>query len=223
MLPLRDDVAAPSVPWTVVALLVGQLAVFVALLAAFESPEEATLAFERWGLVPRRWLRALAGPPAAVWLTPLTAMFLHGGWLHLLGNALYLWIFGRALEDLLGFRRFALLYFVSGLAAAVLHVAAAPSSWVPAIGASGAVSGVLGAYAVSYPTGRLRLLWPAARVPAIVFLLAWFGFQVASGLTSWGREGGGIAWWAHVGGFCAGVALARPMWLRAPRRARLRI
>jgi len=206
----------------VIALLGVQACALVWLLVAVR-PDEAALLVERWGLVPRSFLRALAGAPDRLWLTPLSAMFLHGGLLHLLGNALYLWIFGRVLEDLLGSRRLLLLFVSSGLAAAVLHLAASPGSWVPAIGSSGAVSGLLGAYAVSYPSARLRLLWPAARVPAIGFLLVWIALQVVSGVSSWGQGGGGIAWWAHVGGFCAGAALARPMWLRAPRRSRVRV
>lgn len=222
MLPLRDDVTARNAPLVVIALIALQAAAF-ALLVVVPAPEEATAFVERWGLVPRVFRRALAGAPDAVWLTPLTAVFLHGGLLHLLGNALYLWIFGRALEDRLGPGRLLLLFLVSGLAAGLVHVAAAPQSWVPAIGSSGAVSGLLGAYAVSYPGGRLRLAWPPVWVPAIVFLLVWIAFQLASGVSSWGSDGGGIAWWAHVGGFCAGAALARPMWLRPPRGGRVRI
>jgi len=222
VLPLRDDVAARSAPLVVISLIAVLAAAFAGLLT-ISAPEEAAALVERWGLVPRAFRRALVGAPDALWLTPLTAIFLHGGWLHLLGNALYLWIFGRALEDLLGRGRLLLLFLVSGLVAGLVHVAASPQSWVPAIGASGAVSGLLGAYAVSYPGGRLRLLWPPVRVPAIVFLLAWIAFQLVSGVSSWGSDGGGIAWWAHVGGFCAGAALARPMWLRPPRRGRVGI
>ena len=102
-------------------------------------------------------------------------------------------------------------------------MASDPSSYVPALGASGAISGLLGAYAVSYPTGRLRLLWPPVRIPAFLFLALWIAIQVFSGVESYGRGGGGVAWWAHVGGFLAGVALARSMWVRKPARSRLRI
>lgn len=221
MLPLRDDVPGRRAPLVVVTLLVANAVVFAFMLGL--DPEAAARAFEAWGLVPRAFLRALAGEPQRAWLTPLSAMFLHGDVLHLAGNGLYLWIFGRPVEDLLGRPRFALFYAVCGLVAALVHVASAPRSFVPAIGASGAVSGLLGAYAVSYPLGRLRLLWPPLRVPAIAFLLAWIALQLASGLSTWGRASGGVAWWAHIGGFVAGAALARAMWVRPPTRSRLRI
>jgi len=221
MLPVRDDVRGRSAPVAVVALLAANALVFAAVFGA--GGEAASFAFERWGLVPRDWLRALGGGPGAAWLTPFSAMFLHGGLLHLAGNALYLWIFGRAVEDLLGAPRFLLFYAVCGGVAALVHVAAEPRSFVPAVGASGAISGLLGAYAVSYPLGRLRLLWPPVRVPAIAFGVVWIALQVASGLASAGRTGGGVAWWAHVGGFASGVFLARSMWVRLPTRSRLRI
>lgn len=221
MLPVRDDVRGRSAPVAVAGLLAANALVFVAVFGA--GGEAASLVFERWGLVPRDWLRALGGEPGLAWLAPLSAMFLHGGLLHLAGNALYLWIFGRAVEDLLGTPRFLLFYAVCGGVAALAHVAAEPRSFVPAVGASGAISGLLGAYAVSYPLGRLRLLWPPVRVPAVAFGLAWIALQVASGLSSAGRAGRGVAWWAHVGGFAAGAVLARSMWVRLPTRSRLRI
>lgn len=221
MLPVRDDVPGRSAPVAVAALVAANAVVFGTV--ALAGPEQASRVVEGWGLVPREWLHALGGAPRGAWLTPLTAMFLHGSALHLAGNALYLWIFGRAVEDLLGAPRLLLFYIACGLAAALVHVAADPRSFVPAVGASGAVSGLLGAYAVSYPLGRLRLLWPPVRVPAIVFLFPWIALQVASGLSTWGRAGGGVAWWAHVGGFAAGTVLARSMWVRPPTRSRLRI
>ena len=218
MLPLQGDVAARSAPLAVGALIVANALVFAT--GAWRDPVETVEWIERWGLVPRLFVAALDGAPSLAWLTPLTAMFLHGGLLHLAGNALYLWIFGRPIEDLLGARRFAIFYAACGLAAALVHVAAAPSSYLPTIGASGAVSGLLGAYAVSYPTGRLRLLWPPVRVPAIAFLFLWIAIQIASGVSSWGGTGGGVAWWAHVGGFVAGAGLARSLWVRRPTKSR---
>jgi membrane associated rhomboid family serine protease len=149
-------------------------------------------------------------------------MFLHAGLLHLAGNLLYLWIFGAAVEEVLGHGRFALLYAVCGLAAAAVQVASDPSSFAPTVGASGAVSGVLGAYAVTHPTRPLQLLWPPLRVPAALFFAAWVGLQVLSGLGAVRGGGGGVAWWAHVGGFAAGAALGRAMWVRKPPAARLR-
>jgi membrane associated rhomboid family serine protease len=224
MIPLRDDVRTRSAPIAVIALGVANVAVF--LLALRLTPGDAAEILQEWSLVPREFLRGAARPestPHFVWLTPLTSMFLHGSLLHLAGNLLYLWIFGSRVEDLLGHARFLVFYFACGLAAAVIHVAADPSSYVPAVGASGAISGLLGAYAVSYPTGRLRLAWPRVRIPAILFLGLWIAIQVLSGVGSYGRGGAGVAWWAHVGGFVAGAALARSMWVRKPTRSRLRI
>jgi membrane associated rhomboid family serine protease len=216
--------AARALPLAVLALALANAAAFACELSLYAREGESALGelFETWGLVPRELLRG-AGGPARVWLTPLTAMFLHGGWLHLAGNLLYLWIFGSAVEEVLGHARFAVLYAVCGIAAAAVQVASDPSAFAPTVGASGAVSGVLGAFAVTHPTRRLALLWPPLRVPAALFFLAWVALQVVSGLGA-GQDGGGsgIAWWAHVGGFAAGAALGRAMWVRKPTSARLR-
>ena len=221
MLPLRDDVVGRSRPFAVAALLAANAIVFAVCVS--QDPAEAAAWLDRWGLVPRIFLASLDGAPQIAWVTPFTSIFLHGGLFHLAGNALYLWIFGRTIEDLLGWQRFLVFYVACGLAAGLVHVASSPTSFLPTIGASGAISGLLGAYAVSYPTGRLRLMWPAVRVPAIGFLFLWIALQVMSGVASWGETGGGVAWWAHVGGFVAGVGLARSMWVRRPTRSRHRI
>ena len=220
-------VTTRRLPLVVAALVLANAAVFACELTIYARQGESALGelFETFGLVPRELLRGAArggAPPARLWLTPLTAMFLHGGLLHLVGNLLYLWIFGAAVEQVLGHARFAWLYAVCGIAAAAVQVASDPHSFAPTVGASGAVSGVLGAYAVSYPTRRLRLLWPPLRVPAAVFFLAWIGLQVLSGLGAGRGSAGGIAWWAHVGGFLAGAALGRSMWVRKPTSAQLR-
>lgn len=220
MLPLRDDVASRSIPKGVSALIAVQVLVFLGLASQGAEVGEW---LERWGLVPRLFLRSLGGPPERAWLTPITSMFLHAGLVHLAGNALFLWVFGRRIEDLLGSLRFALFYAVCGLCAALVHVAASPSSYIPAVGASGAISGLLGAYAIAYPTGRLRLLWPPVRVPAFLFLGVWIAIQLAAGLGTASGAGEGVAWWAHVGGFACGAALGRSMRVRDPRRSRLRI
>ena len=173
-----------------------------------------------WGLVPREFLREIADPGATrqvVWFTPISSMFIHGGLIHLASNLLYLWVFGAELEDWLGDRRFLAFYLACGLAASGLQIASNPDSYVATIGASGAVSGLLGAYVVSYPHRRLRLRWPPVRVPAIFFLLAWIVIQVLSGIDYQSAEEGGAAWWAHTGGFLAGIALARSMRACFPR------
>lgn len=152
-------------------------------------------------------------------LTPVTSMFLHGGWGHILGNALFLWVFGNNVEDSMGKLRFLVFYLVCGLAAAAAHVLLDPASPVPTVGASGAISGVLGAYLVLYPRVRVRMLIfivffvTIMRFPAWAVLLWWFAWQVISGLPQLlavdPEVSGGVAVWAHVGGFVAGVVLVK--------------
>jgi membrane associated rhomboid family serine protease len=230
MLPLRDDVPGRSAPLVVACLILANLLVFLLELSLVLTEGEGIGALaeftDTWGLVPREFLRGASGPRPTgqiVWLTPIAAMFIHGGLLHLAGNLIYLWIFGRRIEDLLGHGRFFIFYLACGLAAAAAQVASNPDSYAPIVGASGAVSGLLGGYAVSYPLGRLRLLWPPVRVPAALFLVLWIGIQVLSGLEASDAAPSGVAWWAHVGGFAAGIALVRAMRVRSPIRSRLRI
>jgi membrane associated rhomboid family serine protease len=148
-------------------------------------------------------------------ITPVLAMFLHGGWLHLIGNMLYLWVFGANVEDSMGRGRFLVFYLLCGLLAAVAHVASDPASPVPMVGASGAISGVLGAYLVLYPNVNVRMFVFVfiVRIRAWVVLLYWFALQALSGLSQVNqlRPGvsSGVAVWAHVGGFVAGVLLVR--------------
>jgi membrane associated rhomboid family serine protease len=235
MIPVRDDVPTRNRPVLTVALIAANVAAFAFEVSQAGGREESAAlrrSIETWGLVPRDFVRgALGGGSVAaqVWLTPVTSMFLHGGALHLGGNMLYLWIFGNNVEDLLGRARFAAFYLICGLAAAAAHLAVQPDATVPVIGASGAVSGVLGAYAVSYPRARVRTLVPigffltTVYVPALFFLVIWFGLQVLSGALQAPAGGAGVAWWAHVGGFLAGVALARPMRVHPPVRTRIAI
>ncbi len=165
--------------------------------------------------------------PKPIFLTLFTSMFLHGSILHLGGNMLYLWIFGNNIEDILGPVKFILFYFVCGLAAHAFHIASDPSSIIPTVGASGAIAGTLGAYLIAYPRARiltLMFLFIFIRltvVPAFVIIIFWFVIQLVSGLTSLGGMGsGGVAWFAHIGGFLAGIALIYAMaggtiqWLR---------
>ncbi len=229
MIPLRDTQRSRTLPLVTVGLLALDLLVFVEQLRAGPLAERLVLAY---GLVPARLVHwsELGGPsgalPGLVRLLPLlTSLFLHGGWLHLLGNLLYLWVFGGNVEDRLGHARFLLFYLACGVVAGLTQVAMDPSSPVPTVGASGAIAGVLGAYLVSYPKARVLTFVPIfflpwlVEVPAFVFLVLWFATQVLMGLAPFGRElTGGVAWWAHVGGFVAGallVNLGRP-----PRRRR---
>lgn len=150
------------------------------------------------------------------WLTPVLSIFLHGSWGHILGNSLYLWVFGNNVEDSMGRGRFVAFYLLTGVVAAMAHLAIDPASPVPTVGASGAISGIMGAYLVLYPRVRVRTFIPPfflLHFPAWAVLILWFGSQVVSGLPDLSplrREiSGGVAVWAHVGGFVAGVLLAR--------------
>jgi membrane associated rhomboid family serine protease len=175
----------------------------------------------------REHLCVLSAGPA--WYTLVTSMFLHGGWLHLIGNMWFLWIFGNNVEDSMGHVRFVVFYLVCGLAAAVLQLLSQPDSALPMVGASGAISGVMGGYIVLYPRVRVHMLvvlgFYVTRivVPAAFMLGYWFLLQLVGGAMVLGREGGGVAFWAHVGGFVAGAALVllfrqRSLVARHPRR-----
>lgn len=224
MIPLRDDVRIRDTPIAVALLIAANVAAFLFVLS-LDAGDAASL-FDRWALVPREFLRGAVQPAVTqqmTWLTPVSSMFLHASLLHLAGNMLTLWIFGSVVEDLLGRMRFLVFYLACGLVAAAIQIASDPAAYVATVGASGAISGLLGAYAVSYPSARLRLAMPPLRVPALLFLTLWIAIQVVSGLQTRGDTAVGIAWWAHVGGFLAGAFLVRSMWVRKPTRSRLRI
>ena len=219
MIPLRDSVPARKPPVVMWGILATCLLVFLYELGLTE-PEVAWL-FRTFGVVPARLLG-----PEPPYFTLVTSLFLHGGWVHLLGNMLYLWIFGNNVEDAMGHGRFAVFYLLCGFAAAAVQVAFQPDSPVPMVGASGAIAGVLGAYLVLFPHARILALVPLGfftqltEVPAVLFLPLWFLLQLLYGLASLGVQtqlGGGVAFWAHVGGFVAGVLLVR---LFVPRRRR---
>jgi membrane associated rhomboid family serine protease len=143
-------------------------------------------------------------------LTLITSMFLHGGWMHLLGNMLYLWIFGNNIEDVMGHAKFVVFYVLSGILAALSHALTDPSSPIPMVGASGAISAVLGAYLLLFPRAHILVLLPGigmTRVPAGIVLGMWFVTQLISGGMSVGATGGGVAFFAHIGGFVVGMAL----------------
>jgi len=213
MIPLRDENPSRSTPVVTRLLIVANVLAFGYQL----SLGRQVVAFLiDWGMVPVRLTVGLEqGGEALVeaGLPLLTSMFLHGGVLHLLGNMWYLWIFGDNVEDRIGKLGFLVFYLVAGVAAGLIHVAFNPASEVPAVGASGAIAGVLGAYLVAFPRARvimllpLGLLWQLVAWPAVFALGLWFVFQFFSGAFSLfvaGRGGGGIAWWAHIGGFAFG-------------------
>jgi membrane associated rhomboid family serine protease len=230
VIPIRDTLRSRGTPVMVWLLILANLAAFAYELHCSERELERVL--YEFGMVPAELLDPRAHFSLAWggggWLTLITNQFLHAGWLHLVANLWTLWIFGDNVEDRLGSFRFLAFYLLSGIAASALHLYFNADSTVPAIGASGAIAGVMGAYFVLFPTARIVTLVPVFvlplffEVPAFVFLLFWFATQFFSGALSLGAAGagGGIAWWAHVGGFLAGIVLLGL--LRPRERARTR-
>lgn len=211
MIPLQDTVRSRSLPLVNWALIAANILIFFLMVSAGRGAERLTALL---GVVPAR---LLSGDDPLGWLTLVTSMFLHGGWAHLFSNVLALYIFGDNVEDRLGSGRYLLLYGLSGLAAGLVHIAFNPTSTIPAIGASGAISGVLAAYFLFFPTARVITLvplffWPwFVEIPAVVYLGFWFMSQLLNGVLSiavGAQALGGVAWWAHVGGFAAGLVLA---------------
>ena len=207
MIPLRDDIPSPAFPFVTYFLIAANVAAFVYELELGSGLESFV---QEFGFVPRRFLAAQ--DPLERWLPVATSMFLHGGILHVAGNMLYLHIFGEGVEGRLGPARFLLFYLLCGVAAAALQLAMFPNSTVPMVGASGAIAGVTGAYFIFFPFARIVTLVPIfvsvryVRVPAIAFLLLWFVLQLVYGAaTLEGAGAGGVAWWAHVGGFLGGM------------------
>ncbi len=215
MIPLRDDNPTTLTPVLTIGLITACILVFLYQATLPPGQDEAFVL--HYGAVPSIVLgQAPAESTAAgfpVTLTLLTSMFLHGGWMHLIGNMLYLWIFGNNIEDAMGHARFLIFYVVCGVVAALSHALTDLHSTVPMVGASGAISGVLGAYLLLYPRAQVLVLVPMGvmtrtmHVPAAIVLGFWFVLQLLSGGASLGQGGGGIAWFAHVGGFLAGMAL----------------
>jgi membrane associated rhomboid family serine protease len=215
MFPLRDDNPSLTVPVVTRGLIALNVAIF--LYEIVLGPDLGRL-IQSFALVPLRLTLAVGhgpGPTIRPALTLVSSMFLHGGWLHLLGNMWYLWIFGDNVEDRLGHARFLLFYLAAGVIAGILHTAINADSRVPTLGASGAIAGVLGAYAAVYPRARVMTLLPlfpffqVIALPALLVLGMWFLFQFASIALSMGNAGGGVAFWAHVGGFAFGFVTLR--------------
>lgn len=205
MIPLRDSIRPLRYPYVNILLIFINIALFV--YQSSLGNEKLAELFFRFGVIPHNYF-ALQGYS----ILPLfTSIFLHGGWLHLLGNMLYLWVFGDNVEDLMGHRSYLLFYLLAGLAANLTHIGANLQSAVPTIGASGAVAGVLGAYFVLFPRARVLTLIPlgffltTARLPAVLFLFLWFFLQLFNVYIAAASSAQMVAWWAHIGGFLAGV------------------
>jgi membrane associated rhomboid family serine protease len=234
MIPVSDENPTLHTPVVTIGLLVLMGAAFVLAEGAGFDMRRLAIAVCDYGLVPGELThRARLGTGVPIggglacvvdnssinWLTPLTSMFLHGGWAHLLGNALFFWVFGDNIEDSMGSGRFLVFYLICGLVAAGAHVLTNPASPVPTVGASGAISGVLGAYLVLYPRARVNMLFififfiRIFPIPAWAVLMYWFVSQIllVPELSSTRAEvvSGGVAVWAHIGGFVAGMALIK--------------
>ena len=209
MIPLRSTERVYSRTLVTVSLIAINVLIF--LYQATLNPDELNTFVTQWGIVPDQMR-------GAGLVTLFTSMFLHGGWMHLIGNMLFLWVFGRNVEDLIGGPSFLAFYVLAGIAAGIVQVMVNAYSRVPTIGASGAIAGVMGAYLIKFPRSRIVTLiiivffFTTAEIPAAFILLYWFAIQFFSGfgsLASTNYSGGGIAYFAHIGGFLIGMALIR--------------
>jgi membrane associated rhomboid family serine protease len=209
MIPLRSTERIYSTAVVTASLIAVNILIF--LYQATLNPYELNTFVTQWGIVPDQ-MRGMG------LVTLVTSMFLHGGWLHVLGNMLFLWVFGRNVEDLIGGPRFLAFYVLGGIAAGVVHVIVNSHSVQPTIGASGAIAAVMGAYLIKFPRSKIVTLIfifffvTTAEIPAAFILLYWFAIQFISGvgsLASTDYTGGGVAWFAHIGGFLVGMLLIR--------------
>ncbi len=232
MIPIHDDNPTEITPYVTIGLIAACVLVFLWQLSLGDAVQQAVYAF---GVVPAVLFDLAELPPQLAvvppWTTIFTSMFMHGGWMHLLGNMLYLWIFGNNVEDAMGHARFIVFYLLCGVAAVFAQALPDPDSTIPMIGASGAISGVLGAYLLLYPHARVIVVIPIGfymhpmAMPAGWVLVFWFVFQAIGSLAAAGQEGGGVAFGAHIGGFIAGMLLIpffkyRHVKLFAPARPR---
>ena len=226
MIPLRDTIPSDRFPAVTVTLIC--INAFIFLVGINLDTRSLEQVFQHWGIVPLRFTHPRL---SANYLTLLTSMFLHGGWMHVAGNMWSLWIFGDNVEDRMGRVGFLCFYLLSGLAAGIGHILTNPASPVPTVGASGAIAGVMGAYLLLFPHARVATLIPifffiqVAHLPAVLFLGFWFLSQVFSGaisLASSDPNAGGVAWWAHIGGFVIGALWALVLRRRTPIRQRQR-
>jgi len=209
--PIRDHNPSRRTPIVTYVLIAANVLIFLSYVSFLSEPYAIAQVFYRWGLVPVVWTDA----PHTI----LTSMFLHGGWMHLLGNMLFLWVFGDNMEDEMGHGGFLAFYIAGGIGAAALQIAADPWSEIPMVGASGAIAAVLGGYLLLFPKARVDVLFffiiiiRIIPIPAALVLGIWFAIQVFSGL-SVNPATGGVAYWAHAGGFVAGFVLTLPLWIR---------
>lgn len=214
MIPLKDSTRSSTFPIINITIIVINVLAFFYELSL--GPQQEAL-FQNYAFIPAKFFQLINTNPGNVFgiVAPIfTSLFLHGGWMHIIGNMWFLWIFGDNVEDSMGHGRYLLFYLVVGVGASIVHALFNPESMLPTIGASGAISGVMGAYMVMYPRGRVLTLIPiffffTVNIPAFVFILIWIALQVFQGLVSLGVSAnvGGVAFWAHIGGFFIGILL----------------
>lgn len=214
MFPIRDHNPSDRTPIVTYGLIAMNVVIFLSYYPGLaNSPVQLAGFYDEWGLVPAQLLRDGEALPL------LTSMFLHGGWMHIIGNMLFLWIFGDNLEDLLGHFGFLIFYLASGAAAGLGQILSDPNSTVPMVGASGAIAGVMGGYLLMFPRARIDVLVIIVviikifTIPAWLMLGLWFALQLFNGIAI-DATGGGVAYWAHAGGFVAGVLFMLPVWFR---------
>lgn len=213
MFPIRDHNPSGRTPYVVFALIAANVVIFLGYASMLNDFDAINRFFLDWALLPARLTEGSGHS------TLISSMFLHGGFWHLAGNMLFLWVFGDNLEDEMGHLPFLLFYLACGVGAGLIHVIAAPYSTVPTVGASGAIAGVMGGYLLLFPRARVDILlilvvyFRIFPVPAYVMLGVWFAMQFLGSVTT-DPDMGGIAYWAHTGGFAVGLALTLPMWLR---------
>lgn len=213
MFPLRDHNPSGRTPYVVYLLMAANILAFLLYYDLDSDPRALMQFYQTYAIIPAEITRGQDH------LTLLTSVFIHGGLMHLGGNMLFLWIFGDNLEDEMGHLPFLLFYLASGIGAGLIHVWAAPFSQVPTIGASGAIAGVMGGYLLLFPRARVDILiiliifFRIITVPAALMLGLWLALQIFGGLGS-DPDQGGVAYWAHAGGFAVGLVLCLPLWLR---------
>ena len=213
MFPIRDHNPSGRTPYVTYALMAVNIVVFVLYWPLFDDPRALNEFFYEWAMVP------VLVTQEGTYQTVMTSMFMHGGVMHLAGNMLFLWIFGDNLEDEMGHVGYLLFYLASGIGAALAHVFAAPYSPVPTVGASGAIAGVMGGYLLLFPKARVDILIilfffiRIITIPAWIMLALWFAFQIFGGAGADAMQGG-VAYWAHAGGFVIGAILTVPVFLR---------
>ncbi|MEP4198863.1 MAG: rhomboid family intramembrane serine protease [Aliishimia sp.] len=213
MLPIRDHNPSGRVPYVTYALLALNILIFLGYFVLLTDNAAINRFYYDWAMIPARVSSGEA------YYTVITSTFLHGGWMHLAGNMLFLWIYGDNMEDEMGHLPYLGFYLLCGIAAGVVHIVSGPLSPVPTVGASGAIAGVMGGYLLMFPKAKVDILiilvvfFRIIPIPAWIVLMLWFAMQIVGGIGT-DPNSGGVAYWAHLGGFVAGLILTIPVWLR---------